>query len=163
MEKSFQIEIGDKLMLNKIGNLIAIFGVIIFIAFLFFYFSGSILPAEVSVIYFWEVMGDAFYYSPFVAILLVFIGNEISAIRNYHSSNLIIENDSITFIKNKSQIIIPKERIHKIKEKNILFSKSRKIEITTDTHKIYEFKSNKNLIGLLKEYFPIKTKIKNGG
>ena len=156
MKKTFDIKIGNKIAINKIGVFFSLIAFTVLLLIIGILFSGTLLPPEMRLIYFVEVIGRNWYLGLLLVFLTLVIGNKISSLRTYSDSKLTIENNIITFSKKNEIITIPEPRLHKIKQINTLFSNSQKTEIVTDTHKVYEIKSNDRIFTCFAEIFPNK-------
>jgi len=158
LKKTHQIKIGNELIINKLGVLIAIIGIgfgLLFFAVLFF---GTYLPLEMKFIYYVELIGRNFYIAFLTSILIVIIGIKISNLRHYTYTNMILEKDKISFSKNGELIELPKWKINKISKKKSFISNISLIKIKTVTSKEYNLKGENNIFNQLTELFPNKIK-----
>ena len=121
------------------------------------------MPNEMTVVFLIEFFKNKIHLILLTSILLLIIGIQIAQIRNYKSSELTIEIEKISFVKNGELIEIPEPRIHKITERKNRLSKLNLIKIKTDTHKEYDIKGNRKILEHLNELFPTKTELKNVG
>ena len=121
------------------------------------------MPNEMTVVYIIEFFENKIYLVLLTSILLFVIGKQIAEIRNYKSSELTIETEKISFLKNGKLIEIPEPRLHKITERKNRLSKVNLIKIKTDTHKEYDIKGTEKILEHLTELFPNKTELKNVG
>ncbi len=163
MKKTYDILIGNKIWINKIGVVFGIIGSIITALLLLLIILELSNPSEMTVIFLIEFFENKIYLVLLTSILLFIIGMQIAEIRNYKSSELTIETEKISFLKNGELIEIPEPRLHKITERKKRFSKMKLIKIKTDTHKEYDIKGDKNILEHLTELFPNKTELKNVG
>ena len=150
-------------MINKIGVFIGIAGVIFTILIGFSIISSIFMPNEMTVVFLIEFFENKIYLVLLTSILLSIIGIQITKIRNYRSSELTIETEKISFLKNGDLIEIPEPRLHKITERKNRLSKVNLIKIKTDTHKEYDIKGTEQIFKHLTELFPNKTELKNVG
>ena len=116
-----------------------------------------------TVVFLIEFFENKIYLALLTSILLSIIGIQITKIRNYKSSELTIETEKISFLKNGELIEIPEPRLHKITERKNRLSKVNLIKIKTDTHKEYDIKGTKKILEHLTKLFPNKTELKNVG
>jgi hypothetical protein len=163
LKKTYDIQIGNKVLINKIGVFLGIVGVVFTILIGLSIFSSILLPNEMTVIYIIEFFENKIYLVLLTSILLSIIGIQIAKIRNYKSSELTIETEKISFLKNGELIEIPEPRLHKITERKNRLSKIKLIKIKTDTHKEYDIKGTEQILEHLTELFPNKTELKNVG
>uniref|UniRef100_UPI00404ADDD9 hypothetical protein n=1 Tax=Flavobacterium sp. TaxID=239 RepID=UPI00404ADDD9 len=163
MKKTYDIEIGNKILINKIGVFLGIVGVVFTILIGLSIISSILMPNEMTVVYIIEFFENKIYLVLLTSILLFIIGMQIAKIRNYKSSELTIEAEKISFLKNGELIEIPEPRLHKITERKNRFSKVNLIKIKTDTHKEYDIKGTNRILEHLTELFPNKTELKNVG
>jgi len=163
LRKTYNIEIGNKVLINKIGVALGILGAVLTIFIGLSILSSILMPNEMTVVYIIEFFENKIYLVLLTSILLFGIGMQIAKIRNYKSSELTIEAEKISFLKNGELIEIPEPRLHKITERKNRLSKLNLIKIKTDTHKEYDIKGNKNILEHLTELFPNKTELKNVG
>jgi hypothetical protein len=165
LKKQIEIRIGNELLINKIGVLLAFIGILSALFIIAVFVSGTMLPFEMKFIYFVEVIGLNWYIAMLISIMSVIIGIEISNLRIYSKTNLILHKDKIEFIKKGKLIELKKWKISKIsKKKSFLLGKER-IKIKTVTNKEYCFKAENILLDQLNELFPFKisSHIKNNG
>ena len=163
MRTTYEIEIGNKVLINKIGVVLGIAGVILTILIGLSIISSILMPNEMTVVYIIEFFENKIYLLLLTSILMFIIGMQITKIRNYKSSELTIEAEKISFLKNGELIEIPEPRLHKITERKNRLSKVNLIKIKTDTHKEYDIKGTNRILEHLTELFPNKTELKNVG
>jgi hypothetical protein len=163
LRKTYNIEIGNKVLINKIGVFIGIFGAILMIFIGLTLISSILNPTEMTVIYLIEFFENKIFLVFLISILMFGIGLQITKIRNFKSSELTLESEKISFLKNGELIEIPEPRLHKITERKNLLSKVNGIKIKTDTHKEYDIKGTEKILKHLTELFPNKTELKNVG
>ena len=156
LKKTIEIQVGNKLLINKIGVLIAILGILSSLFIIAVFVSGTMLPIEMKFIYFLEVIGINWYIAMLISIVSVIIGIEISNLRSYSKTNLILEKDKIEFIKKGKLIELKKWKISKITEKESFLFKKKRIKIKTVTNKEFDFKAENVLLEQLTELFPFK-------
>ena len=150
-------------MINKIGVFLFVLGSVLTILLIITIFSGILVPTEMTIVYLIEFFERGFHILLPISILMLLIGIKISSIRTYTPTDLILEMNKISFIKNGVLVEIPEPRLHKIMERKALFSKLNRIKIKTDTHKEYDIKGTGKILEHLTELFPNKTEIKNVG
>jgi len=163
LKKTYDIEIGNKVLINKIRVFLGTIGVVFTILIGFSIFSSLLMPNEMTVVYIIEFFENKIYLVLLTSILLFIIGMQIAKIRNYKSSELTLESEKISFIKNGELIVIPEPRLHKITQRKNKLSKVNRIKIKTDTHKEYDINGTEKIFEHLNELFPNKTELKNVG
>jgi len=163
LKKTYDIQIGNKVLINKIGVFLGIVGAILSIFIGLSIISSILMPNEMTVVYIIEFFENKIYLVLLTSIFLFGIGMQIAKIRNYKSSELTIETEKISFLKNGELIEIPEPRLHKITEIKNRLSKVNMIKIKTDTHKEYDIKGTEKILEHLTELFPNKTELKNVG
>ena len=163
MKKTYDIEIGNKVLINKIGVFLGIIGIVFAFLIGLSIISSILMPNEMTVVYIIEFFENKIYLILLASILLFIIGMQITKIRYYKSSELTIEAEKISFLKNGELIEITEPRLHKITERKNRLSKVNLIKIKTDTHKEYYIKGTNKILEHLTELFPNKTELKNVG
>ena len=160
---TYKIEIGNKVLIHKIGVALGIIGVVLTAVIGLSVISSILLPNEMTVVFIIEFFETKIYLVLVVSILLSIIGIEITKIRSYKRTELTLESDKITFTKNGEIIEIPEPRLHKITESKSFLSRAKRIKIKTDTHKEYDIKGTEKILKHLTALFPDKTEIKTLG
>jgi hypothetical protein len=156
LKKTIEIQIGNELLINKLGVLIAILGTIAGLFIIAVFVSGTLLPTEMKFIYFVEVIGKNWYIAMLISIFSVIIGIEISKLRLYSKTNLTLKEGKIEFIKKGQLIELPHWKINKISKNKGFFFKQNRIKIKTTTFKEFDLKADKFLFEKLTEMFPYK-------
>lgn len=159
MDKTYNIEIGNKILINKIGVIIGFIGTIMTIFITLTILSIFLFPNENSVIYLIEFFENKIYLIFLISIVLSITGMRISKIRRYKLSKLTIDKEKISIQKNGKIIEIPEERIFIISECKKRFSKFNYIKIKTDTFKEYHIKLTERALRHLAEFFPDKNSV----
>lgn len=69
-----KIKVGNRFWLSQVGLYIGLIGVLFFILFLGILYTGNGLTAEMSLIYYTEIMYRYIYYGIGISIITCFIG-----------------------------------------------------------------------------------------
>lgn len=132
-----KIKVGTRFWLSTLGVWIALIGIAFFLLFLAILYTGNGLPAEMSLIYYVEIMHKYVYYGFGLSILTILLGFWLFEIRLCTKTDLIIDGDRLEFSKNGKIINLPRQRILKLVLLNPYFLRDNKVRIKTNGLKKY--------------------------
>ena len=155
MEKSYQIQVGNSLIINKVGFLLAILGVLFALVVFLVLFAGNYLPSEIN---YFGFIGRNVYLSLVVSIAVVVFGLWLSDVRSYSESVLKLEDRKVSFRQKGELVELDKWMIQKIIKRKSTLHKSEKIRIKTTVGKEYDLKVNQAVLRNLQTLFPYKVK-----
>lgn len=131
MYQSEKIKVGTRFWLSTVGGWIGIVGILFFLLFLAILYTGNGLPAEMSLIYYAEVMHKFVYYGFGLSIMTTLIGFWLFDLRVWTKTDLIIDNDRIEFQKSGKTVDLPRQKILKLVRLKSYLIRDNKVRIRT--------------------------------
>lgn len=132
-----KIKVGTRFWLSILGAWIGFIGFVLLLLFILILSTGKGLPAEMSTIYYVEVM-HAYVYDGFgISLATTFLGVWLSERRIWTKTDLIIDGDRLEFTKKGKTINLPRQRILKLMRLKSYFTKDNKVRIRTNGLKRY--------------------------
>lgn len=131
MYQSEKIKVGTRFWLSTVGGWIGIVGILFFLLFLAILYTGNGLPAEMSLIYYAEVMHKYVYYGFGLSIMTTLIGFWLFDLRVWTKTDLIIDNDRIEFQKSGKTVDLPRQKILKLVRLKSYLIRDNKVRIRT--------------------------------
>ena len=157
MRKKLKIEIGSDLnIVNGIGFFLIIFGLLVFVVSGIVLLSGILLPLEMKVIYFVEVISKNLYLTFLSSIIVIIVGSKLVSLRKYESTDLEIYDDRIVFNKGKERIELLNEKIYKLILKKDSWNGKKRLNIKTIGIKMFESQMNKTTYLELTDFYSEK-------
>ncbi|MFL1895105.1 hypothetical protein ACJRPK_05340 [Aquimarina sp. 2-A2] len=143
MKKKLQIEIGSELrVINGIGFLLTIIGVLIFLITGIILLVGTYLPLDVKMIYYVEVISGNFYLAFLSSSLKIIIGTKLMLLRKYELTDLELYDDRMAFNKGNDRIELLNQKIHKLLPKKNSRNGKKRLNIKTIGLIMYESQMN---------------------
>jgi len=157
LRKKLKIEIGSDLnIVNGIGFFLIIFGLLVFVVSGIVLLSGILLPLEMKVIYFVEVISKNLYLTFLSSIIVIIVGSKLVSLRKYESTDLEIYDDRIVFNKGKERIELLNEKIYKLILKKDSWNGKKRLNIKTIGIKMFESQMNKTTYLELTDFYSEK-------
>lgn len=137
--KKISLEIGNRIKwINSLGLVLFGIGLLTLILTGLVIYSGTLLPLEIKVLYFFEVLSKNFYLTFLVSILISFIGYKIMTLEKYVQTELNINDKDISFVADKRKVTIRFSRITEFYEKKS--NEQKLLTIKSNRGELYNFK-----------------------
>lgn len=158
MKETFDIQIAEKLKINRIGTEIVSFGFFSLLVFGLCLLPAKYLPFEIATIYLIEVVSRNVYIVLSSSIIIILVGERLRGMRHYENAELILQPEKMILLSDKKNIELEYEKIKKFQGVMNLtygFKRLNFVIKMADNNK-YEIRADSEVYDGLTDYFPDK-------
>ncbi|GLU44850.1 hypothetical protein [Allomuricauda sp. NBRC 101325] len=144
MKETVSIEYGTDNWLSKIGLLLILVAIVIFVITLYILGTGKNLPIDASIFHYGTIIPQHVYFFFPGSLVLGWIGSKVSDIKKWTETDFDLFENGIEFDWEGQVVKLKKEKILKITYKKLFLSKKLRVQIKTIGIKSYLLRMNRN-------------------